>query len=107
MSKRRYSEIRPSSVAMASQLGAGEFGEVYKAELQTPYGALDVAVKMVEKKAPLGPESEFKAATGGSPPGVVQPQVHCLSGGSGHMLCTVGEPESLQLLKPSISYTHA
>ena len=51
MSEHKYQEIQLSSVAMASQLGAGEFGEVYRAELQTPYGALDVAVKLVKMGA--------------------------------------------------------
>ena len=89
-----------------SWLGAGEYDEMCRAALQTPYGALDVAVKLAEKEAPLGPEREFEAATGGSPPGLVQTQVHCLSSGSGHILQLVNHAESLQLLQPSISYAH-
>ena len=52
MSQYKYQEILPSSVTMSSQLGAGQFGEVYKGELQTPYGPVDAAVKLVKKGAP-------------------------------------------------------
>ena len=105
MSKRRYSEIPPSNVAMPSWLGAGEYDEMCRAEMQAPSSAMDVEVKLAEKEAPLAPVREFEA-TGGSPPGVVQTQVHCLSSGSGHMLQLVNHAESLQLLQPSINYTH-
>lgn len=91
MSKRRYSEIPPSNVAMPSWLGAGEYDEMCRAEMQAPSSAMDVAVKLAEKEAPLGPVREFEAATGGSPPRVVQTQVHCLSSGSGHMLQLVNQ----------------
>ena len=52
MSQYKYQEILPSCVTMSSQLGAGQFGEVYKGELQTPHGPVDVAVKLVKKGAP-------------------------------------------------------
>ena len=52
MSQHKYWEILRFSVTMSSQLGAGQFGEVYKGELQTPYGPVDVAAKLVKKGAP-------------------------------------------------------
>ena len=52
MSQHKYQEIQPSCVAMSSQLGAGQFGEVYKGELQIPYGCVNVAVKLVKNGAP-------------------------------------------------------
>ena len=52
MSQHMYKEILPSGVTMSSQLGAGQFGEVYKGELQTLHGQVDVAVKLVKKGAP-------------------------------------------------------
>ena len=52
MSQYKYQEILPSCVTMSSQLGAGQFGEVYKGELQIPYGCVNVAVKLVKNGAP-------------------------------------------------------
>ena len=37
---------------MSSQLGAGQFGEVYKGELQTTHGPVDVTAKLVKNGAP-------------------------------------------------------
>ena len=53
MSQYKYQEILPSCVTMSSQLGTGQFGEVYKGELlQTSHGPVDVTAKLVKKGAP-------------------------------------------------------
>ena len=52
MSQHKYQEIPPSSMATTLRLGSGEFGEVYRAELQTLHGSVDVALKVVKNGAP-------------------------------------------------------
>ena len=55
MAHRKYQEISRDKVTMsiATKLGEGQFGEVYKAVLKSPTGtSQDVAVKLVKKGAP-------------------------------------------------------
>ena len=53
MSHRKYQEIPRDKVKMSTKLGEGQFGEVYKAVLESPTGtSQDVAVKLVKKGAP-------------------------------------------------------
>ena len=100
MSQHKYQEIQPSGVTMSSQLGAGQFGEVYKGELQTPYGPVDVAVKLVKNGAPQ--EERVKLLQEAAILGQFRHQhiVHLVG------VVTVSEPVGLQLVVIVHSYPY-
>ena len=53
MSHCKYQEVPRGKVKMTTKLGEGQFGEVYKAVLESPTGTRqEVAVKLVKKGAP-------------------------------------------------------
>ena len=46
MSKKKYQEIPRNSIAMRDLLGEGEFGQVFHGEWLSPFGPVEVAVKV-------------------------------------------------------------